>query len=244
MNCAEAKPYLSAYLDRELEFTLSIEVANHLQTCKACQSYLESLKLMSEKVQSQQTVFELPESLRLAVLPKTEVAFKRRPKPFLSGFATGIAASIIAVLLAIPVLRSQINGEAGSVVSMHLHSLQEGHLIDVVSSDHHVVKPWLAGKLNFTFDPENYEAEGFKLLGARMEYFEGEPAVALVYKRRDHIINLLVQKDVFKSELPLQSSSSGFHIRAWKNQDLRYLAISDISTSDLEQLQLLVLAHH
>jgi anti-sigma factor RsiW len=244
MNCSEIKPLLSAYLDKELELSQALEVASHLQKCPPCEAYLEKLKVLSEKVQTHITVYELPENLKLKIQQKLR-AEESRPtrKIFSFGFAAGIAACLVAVFTTKTLLYPNSNTGALSAVTMHLHSMQEGHLVDVASSDHHVVKPWLAGKLNFTFNPEDYDAEGFKLLGARLEYFEGEPAVALVYKRRDHIINLLVQRNIFKNEFPELSTSNGFHIRAWKKQDLRYIAVSDIANADLEKLESLVLTH-
>jgi anti-sigma factor RsiW len=239
MNCEKVSSLLSAYFDRELEFAQSIEVAKHLENCKACQARLENLKALSEKIQTHMTTYELPADLRAKILPKAQSHF--RPMTFFRGFAVGVAACAVVVFFVIP--RTPSNGDELAALNLHLHSLQEGHLIDIASSDHHVVKPWLAGKLNFTFNPEDYESDGFKLLGARLEYFEGEPAVALVYKRRDHLINLLVQQDIFKRDFSPLSDVNGFHLRSWKAQGLRYIAISDIAAADLEQLQTLVISH-
>lgn len=122
------------------------------------------------------------------------------------------------------------------VVASQVRSLMANHLTDVRSTDRHTVKPWFAGLLDFAPRVEDFTAQGFTLLGGRLDYMQGRPVAALVYGRRRHIINVLEWPVRGDDPGPIATVSKGYSLLHWVDGDLSYWAVSDAAPEDLEAL--------
>ena len=119
------------------------------------------------------------------------------------------------------------------VVDAHVRSLLPGHLLDVVSTDRHTVKPWFAGKTDLAPAVLDLADQGFPLLGGRLDYVAGHTAAALAYGRRLHTINLFVWRSS-TDEGRGSFVRRGYSIAHWTSAGLSYWAITDASPADLE----------
>ena len=149
----------------------------------------------------------------------------------LAGWPVALAASAMLATVLLQ-QRAQI---ADDIVSAHVRSLQVDHLSDVISSSHHTVKPWFAGKIDFSPPVPDLSSLGFELLGGRLDYVEHRPAAALVYRKHGHIINVLVSHD--GASVPQTARVQGYSLRSWQQSGLSFVAVSDIDPLELNNLQ-------
>src|SRR5689334_11498518 len=242
MTCDEAEVLLNALIDGELDAGHTREVEQHLATCTRCTATLADYRQMSQTVGSAELRYTAPASLRARIeasLPK-EVRSNVQPMPtrrgVLRGFAMGSAVSAIAAsgLFAIVLRNDDQSRIEAEIVSAHLRSLQAGHLTDVISTDQHTVKPWFAGKLDVSPPVIDLTAQGFTLIGGRLDYVDARAIGAVVYKRRAHVINLFVAQTSNMQRRPAKIEAiQGFNIRRWSDRGLNYWAVSDIGADEL-----------
>jgi anti-sigma factor RsiW len=156
----------------------------------------------------------------------------------LKGFVMGTALSTaLAASLVIAVIRTdQDQRVLGDVMSAHVRSLQGDHLTDVQTSDQHTVKPWFNGKVDIAPPVEDLTAQGFTLLGGRLDYIDGKAVASIVYRRRTHVINLFVaQGGASEGHGARLETMRGFNIQRWSAQGLEFFAISDINAEELQE---------
>jgi anti-sigma factor RsiW len=244
MTCDEAEVLLNALLDGELDAGHAREVEQHVAGCPRCAATLAAYRQMNHAVASAGLRYTAPAALRARIeasLP-TELPSNVQPMPtrrgLLRGFAMGSAISAIAatgLFAVVPSNDDQQRIEA-EIVSAHLRSLQAGHLTDVISTDQHTVKPWFAGKLDVSPPVIDLTAQGFTLIGGRLDYVDARAIGAVVYKRRAHIINLFVAQTSNMQHHPTRIETiQGYNIRRWSDRGLNYWAISDLGADELAE---------
>jgi anti-sigma factor RsiW len=238
MTCDEAEILLHALIDGELDAGHTREVEDHIAGCPRCAALLREYREMSKAVAGANLHYKAPPELRRRIeasLPQVRVQSRRS---VLRGFAMGSAVSAIAATgIVALVLRSDDEQRILSeVVSAHLRSLQAGHLTDVLSTDQHTVKPWFNGKLDVAPPVIDLTAQGFTLIGGRLDYVDTRPIGAVVYRRRSHVINLFVAQTANTERRAAKTETlQGFNVRRWSDRGLNYWAVSDIGADELAE---------
>jgi anti-sigma factor RsiW len=240
MTCNEAESLLHALLDGELDAGHAREVEAHVENCPRCDAQLRAYRELQGALAAAQLRFTAPMSLRHRIertLPSAPSRASSR-RSVLKGFAMGsILSGAMAASLVIAVIRTDHDQRVlGDVVSAHLRSLQGEHLTDVQTSDQHTVKPWFNGKLDVAPPVVDLSAQGFRLIGGRLDYIDGKAVASIVYRRRTHVINLFIaQGSASESHGGKLETVQGFNLRHWNAQGLDFWAVSDISADELQE---------
>jgi anti-sigma factor RsiW len=240
MTCEEAEILLHALMDGELDAGHAREVEQHIAGCPACAARLAAYRQMSEAIATADMKYTAPLALRRRIeasLPLPQTAAPSR-RSVLRGFALGSAVSAIAAtgLVAIVLREDELQRVQSEIVSAHLRSLQAGHLTDVISTDQHTVKPWFNGKLDVSPPVIDLTAQGFTLIGGRLDYVDARAIGAVVYRRRAHVINLFVaQTSNTEHRAAKIETLQGFNIRCWRDRGLNFWAVSDIGADELAE---------
>jgi len=241
MNCQQAKPLLDPYADGELEATAVLELEQHLQACPACARAWRDLQSLKKALKTEALYFTAPAELREQIkseLPAPARAVLQRPAwnwNWLTAVLSGAAAVCLALLVAVSQTRPSSGQQlAQEIASSHIRSLMGSHLMDVVSTDQHTVKPWFNGKLDFSPPVKNLAAQEFPLIGGRLDYVGGRSVAALVFQRNKHIINLFVWPGKETDSQPASAAPrQGYHLIHWSEAGMLFWAVSDLNEKEL-----------
>jgi anti-sigma factor RsiW len=242
MTCEEAHILLHALIDSELDAGHARELEEHVASCSRCAAQLRDYRGMHEAMSAPGVRYQAPDSLRQRIetaLPATTLLAPRAPsrRSMLRGFAMGsvVSTALAACLVLFVVHMEQDQRIVGDVVSAHLRSLQGDRLIDVQSTDQHTVKPWFNGRLDVAPPVIDLTPQGFTLIGGRLDYIDGRPVAAIVYKRRAHVINLFVSQTSGSESGATMERLQGFAVWSWAWSDLSFRAVSDINPEELRE---------
>lgn len=250
MNCELAETTIHGYFDGELDAVRSTEFEQHLEHCSRCQALLESLgSLRAQLRQSdlyERASPELREKVRQQIAgEKSEVrlkpVFSWKNWFLLPAFGTLAAAAALMTIMFFVLPSHRQSTLTAELIDAHVRSLQPGHLFDVQSTDQHTVKPWFDGKLDFIPPVTDFVAQGFPLVGGRLDVVDGHNVAALVYGRRKHLINVFIWPHR-ERETTAESSGSrqGYNWVAGQSGDMQIYLVSDAGISDLRELKDLI----
>jgi anti-sigma factor RsiW len=240
MKCEESEILLHALIDGELDAGHAREVEAHLVGCPDCAMRLQQFHELRKLMSPADLRYAAPAALRASIegkLPQPQAAAASR-RSMIKGFAFGAGVSALAASgLLLMVMRDDDERRIlGEVVSAHLRSLQAQHLVDVQSSDQHTVKPWFNGRLDVAPPVVDLTAQGFTLLGGRLDYVDAKPVAAIVYRRRVHVINLFCAPAPGAADRgAAMQSLQGFNVRRWRQNGLALWAVSDINPDELAE---------
>lgn len=248
MTCADLEQRLGAYLDQELDTADRLAVERHLRECQRCESLHAQQRALGTALREQLPTFSAPDLLRARIVGALRAAHAP-PEAARAAAAlrrwrwTAIAASalfLLSVGYGVLATRRQVPARselAEEVLTSHIRSLMPGHLTDVASTDRHTVKPWFSGRLDYSPPVYDLAAQGFPLIGGRLDYVGGRPVAVLVYRYGKHVINLFVWPEERGGEGVPQPTRQGYQLLHWTGGGMVHWLVSDVNRETLRDFE-------
>jgi anti-sigma factor RsiW len=248
IDCHEANALLAAYGDGELDPVRSAAIERHLLGCAECAAKRDQLVALRARIRAEVPYHHAPAALRARVRAALERASPSTPRPLRpardrwswlgAGALAGCAATVFAWFIGTAALEWQAgNDVVREAVTNHTRATLGNRLTDVVSSDQHTVKPWLSARLDYSPPVRDFAAEGFPLIGGRLDYLDRHPVATLVYRYRQHTIDVFVRPlsgKIAPAQPSILAAQRGFNVAHATGSGMEWWAVSDVSPDVLE----------
>ena len=242
MTCADCLDTLGPFIDGELPPDEAALVKDHLGGCADCAAAHRRLVETSSRVKGALMRYQAPDVLkaRITGIVNSQVFLNAHPPVFRKCHNWLLYLLLPGGLFVHQ--RTPSNSIEQQVLASHIRSLLPGHLTDVASNDQHNVKPWFNGRVNMSPDVPRLDSLGFPLAGGRLDYVDGHNVAAVVYTRRQHVINVFSWASPGPAEQTAAvSSANGYHLIRARHNGLEIWIASDLNESELENFARMVI---
>ena len=228
---------LSAYCDGELDPASANEFERRLARDQSLKARYDRLVSLRQAVRSLPQL-DMPAGLQARIQssldaerPSNVTALRQRSWSFQALAAAAVFGAVISSSVMMAIERyDQREQVASEVVAGHIRSLLATQPFDIASSDRHAVKPWFTARLPESPKVPDLTAQGFALLGGRVDVIGRNPVATIVYRHAAHTVSLTTLR-------PGQSISeqaiAGYNVRSWSDAHFIYIAVSDLPSADL-----------
>jgi anti-sigma factor (TIGR02949 family) len=249
MACVESSR-LHAFVDNELDAAQHAKLQQHIAGCAECSAQLDELTSMRSLMKRSSPSIIAPAHLRSrieraldaeGIAPtKTESQSIRKTwqlPSFWLGAVSGMGLATASTVLAFLLITTRLSGSlVDEMVAAHVQSLHPGQLIAVVSADRHTVKPWFAGRADVSPAVADFAAQGYRLIGGRVDAIAQQRAAVSVYEHGAHVINVFTWV-ARPADVVRDTTRNGYHVACWQTGNLNYCAMSDTGWAELRGLQ-------
>ncbi|HLX14326.1 MAG TPA: anti-sigma factor [Bradyrhizobium sp.] len=228
---------LNAYCDGELDPVSAGEFERRLASDASLKARYDRLSSLRQAVRSLPQI-DLPAGLQARIRAKLDterpsnvVVLRRRSWSFQALAAAALFGAVISGSVMMTIEQyAQRENLAGQVVADHIRGLLAPQPFDIASSDRHTVKPWFTARLPQSPQVPDLAAQGFTLLGGRVDVIGHDPVATIVYKHAAHTVSLTTLRP---GQSVSEQTIAGYNVRSWSDVNFTYVAVSDLPGADL-----------
>ena len=228
---------LSAYCDGELDAASMSRIERRMQDDALLKARYDRLMSLRQAIRALPRS-DVPSDLQARIGARLDaerrsnvVPLRRRGWSFQALAASAVLGAVISSSVMVTMDRyAQQDAVAGEVVAGHIRGLLASEPFDIASSDRHTVKPWFTARLPESPQVPDLAAEGFNLLGGRVDVIGRNPVATIVYKHAAHTISLTTLRH---GESVSGQAIAGYNVRSWRDANFTYVAVSDLPGADL-----------
>jgi anti-sigma factor RsiW len=234
MSC-QWRDKVALYVDNELDPAALQDFSAHLATCGECPAAVSEQMELKKALRVAGARFTAPPELHAAIYRSIHPA--RNVSPWWKWAMTPVCALLLVALgfLLYPRSRTSDPMIAG-LVDQHITTLASEHPVDIVNSSQHVVKPWFAGKLPFTFNPPEVNGSPFTLVGGKLVYAGQNPGAELLYTAGLHKISVFVFQARNAGDGSAANHELSFNVERWTQGGLQYYLVTDANKDEAGKL--------
>jgi anti-sigma factor RsiW len=244
---------VNAFVDAELDLGARLDMEERMQVDASLRGQVQGLRQLRTTIHEGARYHTAPADFRSRMASLVEPKSKSKPEPqprirtshvaaVLRGWfawrpmaASFMLLGVMAVALNLGWLSTARDDRMlDDVVASHVRSTLGQHLVDVASSDHHTVKPWLASKLDFSPPVNELHLPDCVFLGGRVDYLDGRPVAALVYRKGEHIVSDFVWPTTSKDSKADFLVERGFQAARWSQGDMTHWVVSDVNKEEFK----------
>lgn len=240
MKCGHAQEIISAQIDGEASPAELKALGEHLAGCPNCAAHAREFEALAMDLRTVMVRPPVPPGLEARVHAAIADGDARPHGRARREWMSLAAATLVGVVLSgsafglLQIYANPLDRTLDAAIDAHVRGLNVGPLIQVASSNRHVVKPWFDGKLALApFVPDLAQA-GFPLVGGRIDYIRRHPAAAIVYGSRAHTITLFALEDDGLPAGEWRDLRAGYSAEGWRSDGLAFVAVSDVAPGDLD----------
>lgn len=255
MDCKTAIALLEPYLDNELDRADARELEAHVDGCADCAAALARLGDLRQALRDQALRHAAPPELRERIrLAATGIGSTTQPQPHarrraLPDWMRLAAACVLAFGAGGAAVHlwtaGQVEADAQAQLARdlfagHWRALAATSPVDVVSSDRHTVKPWFAGKVAESPLVRDFAAQGFALVGGRLDYVGEERVAVLVYRHGQHLIDVYVMPRAGSGSAVQAAERQGYALTPVRLGNQPAVIVSDMDREERSRFAQLV----